>query len=47
MIGTVYFLLNLISENSKKYNNSDLNILTPMTKNRELQRSFKNKRFTS
>lgn len=35
MIGTVYFLLNLISENSKKYNSSDLNILTPMTKNRD------------
>ena len=35
MIGTVYFLLNLISENKKKYNNSNLNIFTPMTKNRE------------
>ena len=35
MIGTVYFLLNLIYENSKKFNNSDLNILTPMTKKRE------------
>jgi hypothetical protein len=35
MIGTVYLLLNLISESKKRYNNSDLNIYTPMTKNRD------------
>ena len=39
-----FFLLNLISENKKQVY-SNLNIFTPMTKNREYKEYSKNKRY--